>query len=97
MFNQIKSSISLISGETFKSINQVLSEKTRFKNFFQKFLTSNIFFRNGPSLLGNEVDLKIYKSYICAKFQDNWIIFLLLSCDNENANFFQNNFFLNNK
>ena len=28
--------------------------------------------------MANELDLKIYKSYICAKFQDDWIIFALV-------------------
>ena len=71
------------------SINQVFSEETRFKNFLKIFLISNIFFRNGPIFWGTELDLKIYKSYICAKFQDDWIIFAFVIVRQRKGKFFQ--------
>ena len=47
--------------------------------------------------LGNELDLKIYKSYICAKFQDDWIILALVIVRQRKRKFVQNNSFLKNK
>ena len=47
------------------------------------------FFRNGPFFLGNELDLKIYKSYICAKLQNDWINFALVIERQRKPKFFQ--------
>ena len=51
------------------------SLRNRDSKIRRKFLTWNIFGRKGPIFSGNELDLTIHKSYICAKFQDDMMIF----------------------
>ena len=55
----------------------------------KKFLMLDIYFRNRPIFLGNELDLKIYKSYIVAKFQDDWIIFAFVIVRQRKPKFYQ--------
>ena len=71
----------------FKSITVVLSKKAPVENK-KKIFNLKYLFLYGPTFSGNGLDLTKYKSYICAEFQDDWIIFtLVIACNNENAIF----------
>ena len=71
------------------SINKGILGENAIQKLKEKFLISNIFFRNGPMFLGNELHLKIYQSYIDAKLQVDWIIFAFVIVRRGKRQFYQ--------